>query len=261
MDSTGICKFCGCYGNLVKAHIIPRAMNRHDEDIPLMIMNLSRAERPRRSQIGLWDQSILCGPCENRLQYLDDAAKKILIDGRASAQPIRGPRVTDGGATDDNIALLFPDADGSVLKLFALFVLWRAAVSSRRECASVNLGFHKTRIKRMLRKGDARSSDVLPTLLQYEADEPLCSGFFLPMRTYVDGVEFWSFTCGGYTFLTKTDEADSSICSPPLTLGSGKDILALETQFKKQRFGQHAAQIVHATDTAFGDPWRGLRKD
>lgn len=260
MGNFGICKFCGSYGKFVKAHIIPQAMYRHNEDIPLMVMNVSRAERPRRSPTGLWDATILCGACEDRLQYLDEAAEQILVDGRASALPIRTPTVSGGDALDEDLAILFPNADGASLKLFALFVLWRAAVSSRPECASVKLGFHATRIKRMLRRGDARRTDILPTILQYEADEPMCSGALFPMRTYVEGVEFWTFTCGGYTFLTKTEEIDSSLCEAPLVLGSNQHVLALKTQFKDQKFAGHTARVLRDANVAFGDPWRGLRK-
>ena len=88
MAKNGLCKFCNTDGKLVDAHIIPKAFYRREGDHPFMIMNATRAERPARSQKGLWDDTILCDSCEGRFAFLDTYAAENLQQRRMDALPV-----------------------------------------------------------------------------------------------------------------------------------------------------------------------------
>ena len=78
MAQDGICKFCDADGKLVDAHIVPKAFYQKEADHPFMVMNATRADRPKRSQKGLWDDTILCEVCEARFAPLDTYAAENL---------------------------------------------------------------------------------------------------------------------------------------------------------------------------------------
>jgi hypothetical protein len=139
MAQDGKCKFCDKDGKLVDAHIIPKAFYRKEGDHPFMVVNATRAERPSRSQKGLWDDGILCDFCEERFAPLDAYAVENLQQRRADALPV----VLNGRILLDRnggpLALALPWVSAEQIMQFALFVLWRAGASTRDECAAVEL--------------------------------------------------------------------------------------------------------------------------
>jgi hypothetical protein len=160
----GICKFCSSKGRLVDAHIIPNAFYRKEGDHPFMIMNATRAERPVRSQKGLWDDTILCEHCEERFAFLDAYAAENLQQRRMDALPV----VLDGRMLSDKnggpMALALPWVAAERIVSFALFVLWRAAASSRPECKGVSLGPFFEKIRNALDQGKLAPDGVFVTL-------------------------------------------------------------------------------------------------
>src|SRR6266704_169354 len=63
----GICKLCGQEATLGRSHIIPLAFHRHlqsDATVPPVIVGSASDSYPRRSPGGLYDEELVCGPCE-----------------------------------------------------------------------------------------------------------------------------------------------------------------------------------------------------
>jgi hypothetical protein len=256
MGRFGNCRFCRCDGKLVDAHIIPKAFYLREGDHPFMVMNATRAERPIRSQKGLWDDTILCEHCEARFARLDSYAAENLQQRRTNASPVAGECrvVLDKSGAPALLALPWVSAEQIIL--FALFVLWRAAESSRPECKGVSLGPFLNRVRDVLDQGRLPADGVYVTLW-WERD-PKCVGIvFLPYRSAIRGVRLWNFWCGGFYFIVQTDSRPNVFSGSPNFLEPNKTVQAISTSLLDRKEGMQLALTVKRGHRIHGDPWKG----
>jgi hypothetical protein len=107
----GICKLCGVNAKLIASHIIPKSfwgLDRRGVE-PLAILNNKSDRRPQPSRQGLYDSSILCEACDNKLGLFDQHAIEQLV--RVAGTPL----VHDG---DELGVLEYPGADPNIIHDF-----------------------------------------------------------------------------------------------------------------------------------------------
>jgi len=117
----------------------------------------------RRLPIGLYGQ-FLCNSCEVRSSHYDQLGVDFL------RRPVADHEVVTLEA--GSRVIVRHDLDADVLKLFALWCLWRAAASGRREFADLELGPFEARLARQLLADDPGSIDDFSVLVTLYGDDP-----------------------------------------------------------------------------------------
>ena len=106
----------------------------------------------------------------------------------------------------------------SLLKLFALSVLWRASVSTRKEFEHVRLGPHESRILSMLKSGDAGDADSYGVIVARFSNMP-APAILGPMPRRRENRNYYQLLLGPYVVYVKTDKQPS----PPALRGVQPD--------------------------------------
>jgi len=260
MASSGTCKFCGNVGRLVDAHIVPKGFFQKEGDLHFAVVNMAKAERPRRSQKGIWDDTILCAKCEARFASIDDYALTALLKRKTEARPLARNGSIVLGHTGGPLAYSLPRVDGAKVALFALFVLWRAGVSSRHECLPVALGPFEEKMRRALDQKTASALQGIYVTLWWEFNPELSGPVILPYRSKIRGVRLWNFWCGGYYFVVQTDSRPSVFGETPNQLAAQKPVWAISTSLLDQKEGANMVRNLREAHLRFGDPWKGRWK-
>ena len=259
MPNIGTCKWCGEVRPLMKSHIVPRSFYLSERHEPIVAFSGARIERPKKSRTSLWDNSILCDVQETEMMRLDDYAFKALVEGRSQATWLRS---ADQSIVTDDLGrptvLQFDHADGGRIKLFALSVLWRAAVSERDEVADVKLGPYENRILEMLKANAPGEPDDFCTIVFLERLEGLAGSAMMPVPTRLDGVNIGSFSCGGFEFSIKTDKRPHPVkpMAARFCLNAGRPPLALLKSMTETKFGREMVDRTLAAASQFGTPWK-----
>ena len=116
-DMNSICKLCKNEATLIKAHVIPKSFWEIDasQPTPRMVTN-TEGVFPKRIPIGVYDQTIVCEPCERSFSDYDSYAAHLFLSRFHEFEEVR----------DNNRRLtgyVFSKAwDHSLLKLFAIAV-------------------------------------------------------------------------------------------------------------------------------------------
>jgi hypothetical protein len=203
----GVCKLCGVNGKLVDAHIIPKAFHRHmqtDRNRPLTTVATKSNEPPKRNPGGLYDREMLCELCEPRFGDWDQYGAECLIQRfEQDAVPIV---LSNGNVT----AYQIDKWDEKKLRMFALSVLWRAAVTSHKRFESVSLGPHEPRLRQLILDGDPGSPyDFAVTYSRWRSvsgNEQWTRAQMDPVRFKVEGVNTVHMFFGGGIVGIKCDQ-------------------------------------------------------
>jgi hypothetical protein len=141
------CKLTGIDGRPVKAHIIPKSFYVKDpgERKPNKIITNTKGVYPKKSPIGIYDETIVTEEGERIFTSWDDYAAELLLAKKSDFKK----RFNKG----ECIAFEIENYDYEKLKLFFLSVLWRASVSSHEFFKKVKLGGHENIIRDALLKG------------------------------------------------------------------------------------------------------------
>jgi len=125
----GICRYCSQLKPLVKAHIIPeaffRAIGKGGEAL-LLITDVASSPHPKRAPIGVYDNQILCDPCERRFDKVDAYGTKTLL------HTLRGAALVPLRRGFGVVGFRAAGIDQQLLKRFFVAALWRASVSTGR---------------------------------------------------------------------------------------------------------------------------------
>ena len=243
------------------AHIIPRAFYHKEADFHFAVVNMTKVDRPRRSQKGVWDDTILCEQCEARFASIDEYAAETLHQRRIEALPV----VQDGNMFLDRngspLAFALPWADGEQIIWFALFVLWRAGASSRNECKTVaTWTFRGRRIPLAIDRQDLSELVGVHVTLWWERNPNLAGAVIFPYRGKIGPVRLWNFWCGGYYFVIQTDSRPNVFSGSPNLLGKKRDVFAISTSLLERKEGVHMARTMKELRQLYGDPWKGRWK-
>ena len=140
------CKMCGEDRALVKAHAIPeaffRVLREESEEVPILVSNV-RNTYPKRSPIGIYDQTILCDECEAKFGQLDEYGIEVL---HQRFDDVFRPIVHNGKTAAFESSIVNQDR----LLRFIVATLWRASVSSQPFYSNVRLGPHEQTSKQVI---------------------------------------------------------------------------------------------------------------
>ncbi len=132
MANYGTCKYCGKEKELCKAHIVPKKF--YLDYTTERYRSIDQDFNKEYAQSGIWDDTILCGDCDNKLNEYDKEGYKILLNALKTKEKT---------INDIPKAYLFKegeDFDYINLRFFFISLLWRASISSKAMYNKVNLG-------------------------------------------------------------------------------------------------------------------------
>jgi len=132
------CRLCFCDRKTVASHIVPKAfwVELRGDDGPPVLISGAEGVFPQKSQIGVYDETILCEDCEAKFNDVDDYAIRVLLKEFDS---LFAP-VWDTTFPARIVAYESGAVDQERLLRFLVSVLWRASVSTQPTYKRVNLG-------------------------------------------------------------------------------------------------------------------------
>ncbi|MDK2756394.1 MAG: hypothetical protein KYX66_06625, partial [Blastomonas fulva] len=135
----GTCQLMGTTGPLRKSHLIPNAFMRRTGPEPFL--ESDGKSRTKKRQTGWYDECILGIAGENLIASYDDEAARCFIDGGFTYRRRRLPS-DPNLLIDDFVAsesYMVHNADVRKIRLFAMSLLWRAAVSTLMPFAHIRV--------------------------------------------------------------------------------------------------------------------------
>jgi len=196
------CLWCNKeFDKLGKSHIIPTSFFNYDGKTDRQLV--SATEHKKRSRTGVYDTNILCSKCEENFSYIDGDAANILLKETEKYKVLFGD-------DKDKYPVLQLDAHCTKkIKLFLLYTLWKASVSTDRTFNKVNLGPYEDEIKEII----INNTDLNPddySFICFKVKEPL--GSLCPYRDSKknwDGLNYYVLDFGIYIFFIKIDKRSS----------------------------------------------------
>ena len=192
------CKFCKEEKKLIKAHVIPEGFFRRvrDGQVSPLIGTNKKGEYTKRSPIGVYDKTIVCGDCEGIWGDWDSYAQEFLGNFPLGGQPL----YADG----QKIGYRIDSYDYRKLKLFFVALLWRASASEQSFFSRIALGPFEEQAKQMISQGDpGPSGQFAVTLAKFE--DPVATSMLDPHPEKWSGVNYCRFYLGGYVAYIKVD--------------------------------------------------------
>jgi hypothetical protein len=205
----------------VQSHSIPRAFFGADGDSKLI--SNTEGQYPRRMPIGVYDR-IVCDDCEKRFGPYDNYAAKTLVHNFN-----RYIRVPHNG---QSAAVVVPKPDYHRLKLFAISLLWRAAVSSHVFYRKVKIGPFEKRAREMILADDPGDADDFATWWS-TFDIPDSPGIMDPFKEKWGGVTAYRFYLGRVLAYIKVDQRPMPKAFVPIALIPGKDLIMVIRDFSE----------------------------
>jgi hypothetical protein len=228
----GICKLCGEERDLVDSHIIPLAFHRHmqmDSDRPPVILGNAVNSYPQRSPGGIYDEELLCLSCEQRFGPWDQYGAECLL------QRFEQDAVT-GVSNGEVLVYRIDNWDEAQLRMFAMSLVWRAAVTTRPFFKRVTLGPHQQRLYDRIWAGDPGSPNDFSVFFSRWIVQPQHSGMeltqFSPYAWRLDGINMVKIFLGGFVFYIKCDRRPFNNPFPDIILAPGRPIFAIPRQLE-----------------------------
>ena len=196
---SGKCKFCSNKTLLIKAHIIPAGFFRRIRrgKAALRVITNRAGEYPKNSQIGIYDNAIVCGKCETIWHDWDTYAQQLLAEAPLSGHT----RYHD----NEKICYVVDHFDYKKLKLFFISLVWRASVSTDPFYSKVKLGRFENKAKNQIENSDPGNAEDFSVILA-KFDHPLAKSTLDPHEDVYSGVNFLRFYLADYIAYIKIDE-------------------------------------------------------
>jgi hypothetical protein len=228
----GLCKLCGENRPFVRAHIIPEAFHRDlrgDSDRPPLLIATHPNSYPKRNPGGLYDDSMLCGRCEERFSWDQYAAECLLQNFEADSQPMSSEE-------DPLIAYQMHGWDEARLRMFAISLLWRASVTTNEVFRRTKLGPHEARVRNCVLSGNPGNPRDLSVFLIKWTTLPGQQNLTLvqmsPYRHKIDGVNVSRFFLGGFAISVTVDRRPLGSPLDAITLCPAQPVCAIALDFK-----------------------------
>ena len=192
-----ICKLCTNEATLIDAHVIPRSFWEIDaaQPPPRMVTNI-KGVFPKRIPIGVYDQTIVCEPCERSFSDYDSYAARLFLNRFNEFEEVRDSNRRLTGYVLRNV-------DYRLLKLFVIAILWRASVSSHSFFSRVRLGPFEERAREMLVRRDPGDTATFATLFSvWDGAESVMMD---PFAERWDGVRSYRFYLDRFVAYIKVD--------------------------------------------------------
>jgi hypothetical protein len=207
------------------------AFHRHlqsDADTPPVILG-TQQDYPRRSPGGLYDEGLLCLPCEQRFGTWDQYGAECLLQRfSVDAHPIY--------SNGELLVYRVDNWDEAKLRMFALSLFWRAGVTSNAIFKRVTLGPYEMRLRERVLAGDPGPPDDFSVFLSCWRVRPANAGIELTqMSPYVwklVGINMAKIFLGGFVFYIKCDQRPFVAPFPEIILAPGRPIFVIPRQME-----------------------------
>lgn len=195
------CKLTGGKGKPIKAHIIPKAffeLPPQTEGACKLLSNTS-GTFPKKVPAGIYDSTLVTQEGEDIFDAGDNYASQLLLSNTIVFDEI----AKQGRLAGWQLATY----NYSLLKIFALSILWRAHASSHPAFSKVQLGPHEPIIRNLLLTNNAGEPDQYSVIISKWIDDEFGPVFMDPFSEKYDGINFYRVYCGRYVFSIKVDAA------------------------------------------------------
>ncbi len=189
---SGICKLTGKQGRFVRSHLLPKAVTRPSIHGNRLIEG-GRGLAPRTRWDSWYDDELVTRAGEDILARYDSWAMReltrlqLIWKSWGPATSFVESIVAKEGMPSFGLRKVSCE-NASMLRLFFLSLLWRAAATKRAEFQDVQIASdNMERLRRMVREGDPNPLDFYPTtLLQIASRGPMHNLVPIEMDSMVD---------------------------------------------------------------------------
>jgi hypothetical protein len=180
------CALCLKDKKLCESHIYPEFLydRIYDEDHTYKVVTTNEDGRVGTRPKGIYEE-LLCEDCEGLLSRWETYAAELLFQ--------------KAKMTERNGQFVAHDVNYTEFKLFQLSLLWRTAVSSRKEIPDIDLGPHEEAMRKMLLSSTPGPPPKYGCMMFFVPDqtEMLSGGLFPPDLVKVDGHHCYRCIFGG----------------------------------------------------------------
>ncbi len=193
------CKLTGGKGKPIKAHIIPKSFFElpSQEEGSCKLLSNTLGIFPRKVPAGIYDSTLVTQEGECFFDAGDNYASQLLLSNTVVFDEI----IKKGRLVGWQLATY----NYSLLKIFALSILWRAHASSHPTFSKVRLGSHEPVIRNLLLNNDAGVPDQYSVIISKWTDDEFGPVFMDPFKEKYAGINFYRVYCGRYVFSIKVD--------------------------------------------------------
>lgn len=219
------CLLCGCVTNkFAKSHIIPKSL--YSETIkskagPARIISNDEGQHPKRSPNGVYDETILCIPCEESLSPLDDYANEFLLNSKPD-EIIRH--------NGESLAEKYQKVDIENLSQFFVSLIWRMEATNHDMFKGVKLGPYKEKVKTALISKDPKLVPEMDVVIS-RFDDALSVGFLGPLPMRIEGINGYRVSFAYHACWVKIDKRPFPGSFKHLALSSGNPLHIMCREF------------------------------
>jgi hypothetical protein len=228
----GVCKLCGEEGVLVRSHIIPIAFHRHmqsDATVAPVVVGSASDSYPLRRPGGLYDEELLCYPCEQRFGPWDQYGAECLLQRfEHDAQPMM--------SNGETVAYQINNWDEERLRMFVLSLLWRSAATTNPIFSRATLGPYAERLRQTILAGTPGSPDEFSVITCRWITRPENAKMALsqisPYTWKLEGINMSKLFLGGFVFYVKSDQRPYPRELAEIMLRPGRPVYAIARELE-----------------------------
>lgn len=232
------CKFCGNNKKLIKAHIIPECffviVNESDETSKLITEDPNIP--PKRSQIGVYDQNLVCLECEKKFGKYDDYAINFFKNKSITKNEIRQNNKVHG--------FIIESFDYTLLKLFFISLLWRASESSQEFFKHIKADPFHEKLKQHISTQDPGTIHDFSVMIWKFDDNPDKICILSPLDKRFEGVRCYHFFFYGFHCLVKVSSINFPTILHKYLLSPNKQLFIGSRAHKGSTYYNLVAQMV-----------------
>lgn len=237
------CKLCGKKKPLIRAHIIPRFLYAHNS-----VLISDDTSFIKRCPKGIYDKTILCGKCDNKLGRLDDFAKRTLVDHSGVISEVLHNHLPPYQPAW--IYRLKDKAGYDKINRFFISVLWRASISSRKEFAEFTLAEYEETAKKTILDHTYDYSTIFSIALCRLTDIETPHHLFSSEFQTINNVKYYISIFGYHKIIIKCWEGKLSPSMSSDIVSPVNDMLMIEGKFSSLPEYQMLHDMWCTTDKA-----------
>jgi hypothetical protein len=184
---------------------------------------------PKRRPGGLYDENLVCDPCERFFGPWDDYGADFLLRRLArEGQPVVAPN-------GETLAFRYDNVDYDRLKLFAVSLLWRASATSIDFFSRVDIGPYEEKARQMILNSTPGTPSEFSTMMVRWVAQPHHEGVaqtkFSPYRAKLEGINEVKPFLAGVIIHIKVDKRPYPVPFPELLLHPGGSLFLITREF------------------------------
>jgi hypothetical protein len=222
---------------LINSHIIPDGFfDRIKANEPNIM--LDETNHPKRAPKGVYDQHILCGPCDNRIGVWDGYAQNVLTNDMSGFTVVHENGIVGGWER--------PTYDYSLLKMFFISLVWRASISSHPFYRRIDIGTKfEDRAHAMISTDDPGDENDFGVTLA-RLTEPIGHAFLNPHAERLDGVNHVRFYLAGFVAYIKIDQRPYNSALRSFVLTAGQPLKIVKRSIHKGGEAEVFNKVINA---------------